>query len=146
MEMKTMIMEQQKVHLIRFEKGEELLSGIVNYVKENNISAGFLSGIGALEKGVFGYFDVEKKLYVNTKFKEVELVGCTGNIAVNKDTKEPIAHIHILIGEKDGKTFGGHLVEGIISVTAEIYLVETKPTIYRTKDDETELYLLNPKN
>ena len=143
--MKSMKMEQQKIHVLRFDKGDDLLSGIIDYIKKQNIKAGFLSGIGALEKGIFGYFDVEKKQYVNTKFKEVELLGCTGNIAINKDTKDPVAHIHILIGEKDGKTFGGHLVEGIISVTAEIYIVETRPIIYRTKNEETGLYLLDPK-
>lgn len=144
--MKAMQMEQQKIHLIRLEKGEELLSSILTYVKSNNILAGFLTGIGALEKGTLGYFNVEKKEYLHVPFKDVELLACTGNIAKNKDTNEPIAHIHIIIGERDGKSFGGHLVEGIISVTAEIYVVEIRPVVYRVKDDETGLYLLSPKN
>lgn len=144
--MKTMKMEAQKIHVLKFEKGDELLSGIINYVKEQNIKAGFLTGIGALEKGEIGYFDVEKKKYLNVSFKEVELLACTGNIAINKETQEPIVHAHIIIGDKDGKTKGGHLITAIVSVTVEIYLVETLPIIYRTKDDLTDLYLLNPKN
>ena len=144
--MRSMIMEHQKVHMIRLEKGEELLTSLVSYVKENNISAGFLTGIGALEKGTFGYFNIEKKKYLNTKFGEVELLGCTGNIAVNKETKEPIAHVHIILGKEDGKSIGGHLVEAIVSVTVEIYLVETLPTIYREKEEDTGLFLLQPKN
>lgn len=144
--MKSMIMEQQKVHLIKLEKGDEVLSSIIHYAKEQKITGGFLSAIGALEKGTYGYFDVSKKKYLNTPFAEVEVLACTGNIAINKDTREPIAHIHIIVGEKDGKAVGGHLVEGIVSVTVEIYLVETRPAIYRTKDKATELYLLNPKN
>ena len=144
--MKTMTMEPQKVHLLKLEKGDEVLSSVVSYVKENNITAGFLTAIGALEKGTMGYFDVEKKKYLNSPFGEVELLSCTGNIAINKDTHEPIAHIHIIIGESDGKCFGGHLVNGIVSVTVEIYLVETKPTVFRTKDKETGLHLLSPKN
>ena len=146
MKMKTMIMEQQKVHMIKLEKGDEVLSSIIHYVKEQKITGGFLTAIGALEKGKYGYFDVGKKKYLNTPFDEVEVIACTGNIAINKDTKEPIAHIHIIVGEKDGKAVGGHLVEGIVSVTLEIYLVETRPAIFRTKDKEMELYLLNPKN
>ena len=144
--MKTMVMEQQAVHLIKLEKGDELLTSILDYVKKNNISAGFLTGIGALKKGKIGYFDVELNKYLNTKFSEVELVACTGNIAKNKETQEPVAHIHIIIADKEGKSFGGHLVEAIVSVTAEIYLVETKPTVFRTKDEETGLFLLAPKN
>ena len=85
-----MIMESQKVHLLKLEKGDELLSSVVSYVKENNITAGFLTAIGALEKGTMGYFDVEKKKYLNSPFGEVELLSCTGNVAINKDTHEPI--------------------------------------------------------
>ncbi|NHK31488.1 MAG: DUF296 domain-containing protein [Asgard group archaeon] len=144
--MKSMEMELQKIHLIRLDKGEELLKSVLFYIKKNNILAGFLTGIGALEKGIIGYFDVEKKEYLHLPFKKVELLACSGNIAKNKDTNEPVAHIHILIGERDGKSYGGHLVEGIVSVTAEIYLVETRPIVYRTKDDATGLYLLSPKD
>lgn len=144
--MKTMRMESQKVHLLKLEKGDNVLLSILDYVKEHNITAGHLTAIGALEKGTMGYFDVGKKKYVNSSFGEVELLSCIGNIAINKDTHEPVAHIHIIIGESDGKCFGGHLVNGIVSVTAEIYLVETKPTVFRTKDKETGLYLLSPKN
>jgi predicted DNA-binding protein with PD1-like motif len=144
--MKTMELEQQKVHLIRLEKGEELLTSVLSYVNEHNILSGFLSGIGALEKGTIGYFDIKEKKYLHIPFDEVELLSCSGNIARNKDTDKPVAHIHILLGEKDGKSKGGHLVDGIVSVTVEIYLVETRPIVYRTKDEDTGLYLLSPKN
>ena len=144
--MKSMEMELQKVHLIRLDKGEELLSCILSYVEKKSILAGFLTGIGALGKGIIGYFDTKKREYLHLPFKDVELLACSGNISKNKDTDKPVAHIHILIGEKDGKSYGGHLVEGIVSVTAEIYLVETRPIVYRTKDDATGLYLLSPKD
>lgn len=141
-----MIMETQKIHLLRLEKGDELLTSILNYVKEKNILSGFLTGIGALEKGKIGYFDIIKKKYLNIPFQEVELLACTGNISKNKDTSEHVAHIHIIIGNPDGTSLGGHLVEANVSVTAEIYLVETRPGVFRTKDEETGLYLLSPKN
>lgn len=144
--MKTMSMETRKVHLIKLDKDEELLSSIIAYVKKENILAGYLTAIGALEKGKLGYFDVKKKEYLHLSFAEVELVSCMGNIAKNKETKEPMAHIHITVSDKNGNCKGGHLVEGIVSVTAEIYLVETKPGVTRIKDELTGLLLLNPKN
>lgn len=145
--MKTMIMEQQRVHLIKLDKGEDVLTSIVTYVKKNNISAGFLTGIGAVAKANIGYFDRGKKEYSSNTFEEVEVVSCVGNISINKDTKEPIAHIHISVADKEGNTFGGHLNKGcIVSVTIEIYLVETRPVVYRIRDEETGLHLLEPKN
>ncbi|MEA2071434.1 MAG: PPC domain-containing DNA-binding protein [Asgard group archaeon] len=144
--MKSMEMHQQKIHLLKLEKGEELLTKILEYVSEKKIVAGYLTGIGALDKGKIGYFDVAKKKYLHNPFEKMELLSCTGNIAINKDTKEPIIHIHIILGDAKGNCIGGHLVEGYVSVTAEIYLVETKPLVYRTKDELTDLHLLSPKN
>ena len=144
--MKAMLMNTQKVHVLKIEKGDELLSGIVNYVKNNNIVAGFITGIGALEKGDIAYFDVVEKKYLSLSFTEVELLSCTGNISINKDSNEPTIHLHIIVGDREGKTVGGHLISATISVTAEVYIVETRPIIYRIKDAETGLYLLNPKN
>ena len=83
-----MEMELQKVHLIRLEKDEELLTSILEYVKKKNILAGYLTGIGALGKGKIGYFDIKSKKYLHIPFKEVELLACTGNIAKNKVTQE----------------------------------------------------------
>jgi hypothetical protein len=139
-------METQKTHLIRLEKGEEVLSSVLSYVKERGISAGFLTGIGALEKGTLGYFDTQDKKYHEHSIEKVELLSCMGNIAINKDSKDPVAHIHLVVGDKKGNCYGGHLVEAIVSVTVEIYLVETLPTVFRMKDQETALYLLSPKN
>ena len=141
-----MKMAPMQVYLLRLEKGEELLASIKSFVKERNIGAGYLTGIGALEKGAIGYFDTTAQKYVHTPFQKVELISCMGNIAKNKDTGEPVVHAHILLGKKDGSTIGGHLIEGIVSVTAEIYLVETRPIVFRTKDSSTGLYLLSPKN
>lgn len=141
-----MIMDTQKVHLLKLEKGDELLACILGYIKKNGIIGGYLTGIGALLKGKIGYFDIEKKQYINIPFQEVELLACTGNISKNKDTGESVAHIHIILGNADGTNIGGHLIEAIVSVTAEIYLVETRPGVYRLKDNETGLYLLSPKN
>jgi len=144
--MKSMKMEPTQIHLLRLEKDEELLATILSYAKENDIGAGYLSGIGALEKGVIGFFDVATQKYLHVPFQEVELISCLGNVAKNKDTGEPVVHAHILLGKKDGSTLGGHLVEAFVSVTAEIYLVETRPTVFRTKDGQTGLYLLSPKD
>ncbi|RLI69323.1 DUF296 domain-containing protein [Candidatus Heimdallarchaeota archaeon] len=144
--MKSMKMDTMQVYLLRLEKGEELLTTIKRFVKEHNICAGYLTGIGALEKGTIGYFDTEAQKYVHTPFQKVELISCMGNIAKDKDTGEPVIHAHILLGKKDGSTLGGHLVEGFVSVTTEIYLVETRPPVFRIKDSSTGLYLLSPKN
>ncbi|MBD3191720.1 MAG: DUF296 domain-containing protein [Candidatus Heimdallarchaeota archaeon] len=145
--MKTMVMEQQKIHLIKLEKGEDLLKSILKYVKERSIGSGFLTGIGALATAKIGYFDIEKKRYLENITHNVELIACMGNIAINKDNHEPIAHVHITVADREGRTLGGHLNEGsIVSVTAEIYLVETRPFVYRKKEEETGLHLLDPKN
>ena len=55
-----------------------------------------------------------------------------------------MAHLHIAIGDPEGRTFGGHVMaNNIISVTGEFIIFETDITLSRTVDEEFKLLLLN---
>ncbi len=142
--MKTHIHTQKKIHLIKLDKGEFLLESLSQYVKTNNISAGYFNGIGALEEARISYFDTKKKEYIETIQREVELISCIGNIGINKDNNEPIVHTHISVSDSKGKMYGGHLnLNSIVSVTVEIFLIELEGKINRIKDNQSNLYLIN---
>ena len=109
------------VHLIKLDRGEKIIESILNYAKEKNLKSGFFTGIGATMACEIGWFDPEKKEYVNTSVDEnCELLGLVGNIGLFEGN--PIAHAHIMLGKSDYSVIGGHLVEGTIGVTCEIYL------------------------
>lgn len=143
--MKSTIDDLKKIHYLKLEKDDDVLGSIVDYCKKNKIKSGAIFGIGAVQKAVLGYFDVVTKTYLENNFDfYAEILNCTGNIAINETTKEHMAHLHMLIGDVKGVTFGGHVLPGtLISVTGEFILFETNSTLNRNIDDEFKLMLLN---
>jgi len=112
----------KRVHILRIDKGEEVVSSIEKACKENGIGAAILSGLGLLSRARIAIFDPEAQRYETFDVGEpMELASLTGNVSI-KDGK-PFAHIHVVLGSQ-GKTVAGHLVEGYIGGTGEIAIVE----------------------
>jgi predicted DNA-binding protein with PD1-like motif len=106
-------------------------------------SAIIISGIGQVKTVKIGYFKKKHDYYPKTFKKPLEILSLTGNICKQED--EYISHLHIVLGDEKKKSYGGHLIEGKISITAEIILLETKLDIKRRIDKKTGLSLLSLK-
>lgn len=141
--METLTSKIKKVHYIHLEKGEDILFTLKKYCESKKIQSGIIMGIGAVERANIGFFDIEKKEYVSNSYDfNAEIVNCTGNIAINNDTNKVIVHLHITIGDINGKTYGGHVQDNTpISVTGEFKILETQKEIVRKVDKRTGLYL-----
>lgn len=125
--------------MVRLFKGEEFIESVKSICKKEGISSGRVQAIGAVGKSILGYFDTEEKKYVNFECKG-ELVSCMGNVAKKGD--DIVVHAHAVIGDKDGKCKGGHIVTAETSVTVEVF-IEGGLSLERTLDRDTGLYLLD---
>ena len=126
-------------------KGEGILESITEYCNREKISSAYVQGIGAVSKPLIGYFDLESKEYltINMDFN-AELVNCSGNVARNKKNGDIIAHLHMVVGDPKGHTYGGHVMpNNKISVTGEFIIFETEGGNYRSVDDDFKLMLLD---
>jgi predicted DNA-binding protein with PD1-like motif len=114
--------------------GVDLLEGIEELVRREDISTGvILSGVGALQKGIFRNakvvppdykMDDKYRLYVEIQ-KPLELVSLSGWIATTKDG-EPEIHIHYLattVIDDRIVSLGGHLVKGTITSIKVVVLI-----------------------
>ena len=135
----------KQIHFLKLEKGEDIIDSIINYCKKTNINSGAIFGIGAVEKASLGYYDLKSKSYLTNNFDfNAEIINCTGNITINEQTDEHIAHIHMTIGDEKGKTYGGHLLpNNPISVTGEFVIFETATKLSRKIENEFQLLLLD---
>ncbi len=130
-----------RVVFARLSEDEDLLEAITLRAKQAKTTAGFFTLIGALKKAKIGFY--HKQEYKSIEISEpVEIASCMGNISVKND-EEPIAHAHVVISNERGESFGGHLLPGcVVSVNAELVLVEaTDSGLQRMFDEETKLYL-----
>lgn len=144
----------KRVVAARMSPGEDLLLGLEKICKDNNIKDGFiLTGIGSLANATF--FDPvelpDKKAgygYSEPINLEgpIELVGLAGMICHN-DKGEILTHFHYSISDKDGKGYGGHIIEGNkVLLTLDVLIGEVDGIeMGRAYDNDLEVFLFAPK-
>jgi predicted DNA-binding protein with PD1-like motif len=127
--------------MVRLFRDEKVTETLLAFIKEMGIQGGNITGIGAIEQAILGYFDRNQKQYVQREFNDVyEVVSYSGNISYVKD--EPFIHAHILLGDREFQSHAGHFFEGTVAVTMEIFVRITDDKILREKDDDLQLNLL----
>lgn len=125
--------------VVRLFEGEDLLPSIIEICGKEKITSGKIQAIGAVQRAVLGYFNMQKKKYIHFECKG-EVVTCMGNIAKKED--EIMVHAHAVIADAAGNCKGGHVVCAEASATLEIF-IDIIPGLERTLDVKTELFLLD---
>lgn len=126
-----------------FETGDEVMALLADFARRENIEAARFSAIGAFREATVAYFDWEKKDYVEIPVREqVEVLVLTGDIAWKDD--KPVAHVHVVLGRRDGSTIGGHLRRAIVRPTLELMLTEAG-ALKRRFDPDSGLALIAPR-
>lgn len=139
-----LIHTQDNFYTLNFQKGDEVMSGLADFLKENNIKAGHISGLGAASHLEIAYYNLETKEYERKQFTEdVEILSLNGNIGV-KEGGELVVHMHGTFGRNDFSVFGGHIFEMVISGAGEIQIAAFFGEINRAYDEESGLTLMCP--
>ncbi len=146
--------ELNKIFMGRLQHQADLLEEINKTCKKNHIKIGQVSLIGAVSTVKLGFYDQKDHKYTcfvpglkeievnepNNTFAPFEIVSGSGNISLKAE--EPFAHIHLVVSDKDGKTYGGHLMPGTIIFAAEMIIQSFDgPELHRGLDHTTGLPL-----
>ncbi len=121
--------------------GAELYEGLTKIVQKENIRLGRISAIGATTHAVVAYYDQNTKKYNPIEFPGgMEILNLHGNISM-RDGK-PFVHVHILLGDAQGRVFGGHLLPGTKLFACEVFIDEFEgDELVRVHDERTGLFL-----
>lgn len=129
--------------LLVFDKGDDLLGELKNFLEKQSVRASRLMGIGALRRGVIAFYQREKKDYDRIPVEEqVELTSLLGNSSLD-EAGEVRIHIHVNLGRSDGSVIGGHLMEAEVWPTVELIVEPLDAEVTRVMDDETRLPLIS---
>ena len=135
----------EKTFVLVLESGDEVVSEITGFARENGLDAASLTAIGAFSEATLGYFDIEKKEYEEIAVAEqTEVLSLLGDVALNGD--DPELHAHVVLGRRDGTARGGHLLEARVRPTLEVVLVEAPKHLKKRTDKETGLALISLEN
>lgn len=123
---------------IRLFSNEDLINCIIDACKKYNTQTAIvLSAIGQLKQSVIGYYKVKDNYIEKTVQTPHELLSLSGNIVSYKGTYQ--AHLHVILGNEDKQTIGGHLIKGTVEVTNEIVLLTSQINLERQLSEETGL-------
>src|SRR4051794_19349433 len=132
----------ERTYALVLETGEEVVSSLLKFATENELTASHFTAIGALSEVTLGYFNLNKKDYKRIPLAEqVEVLSLVGNIAINQG--KPRIHAHIVVGKSDGTAHGGHLVEAHVRPTLEVMIDESPEYLRRKFDPDIGLALID---
>jgi uncharacterized protein len=122
-------------------RGEELIDRLTNFCSSNNISSGWVNGLGAVSWLKLGFYNLDVRKYEYSEITQnLEITSLSGNISTNGGEKA--IHLHGSFSDDDMRSYGGHVAEAIISGTCEIYLSSWVNKFERKYDPDTGLNLL----
>lgn len=131
-----------KTIIARIDKGEEILTQLKNIALKEEIKLASVRALGATDDFTVGVFKVdEKKYYANHFTGDFEIVSLTGTISTMNG--EYYAHLHMSAGDEQGRVFGGHLNEAIISATCEMVIEVIDGQVDRVRDESVGLNLFH---
>jgi predicted DNA-binding protein with PD1-like motif len=142
MRVKKLQANDETTFALIFDKGDEVMEELTEFAREERLTAGHFTAIGALSDATLGYFDRTRKDYTKIQVDEqVEVLSLVGDVAV--DGREPKIHAHIVLGKADGTAHGGHLISAHVWPTLELILTAPPGHLRRRSDPETGLALLD---
>jgi len=114
-----------RTYRVNMTKGDEIMSGLTEFAEKYHIKNGHFTAVGAINKGLFGWSDVErglgqKKIELN---QEAEIVSLMGSISVDSQGRSNV-HGHGTVALSDGSVRGGHWWEAHVSIIAEVFVTE----------------------
>ncbi|MEQ1634373.1 MAG: PPC domain-containing DNA-binding protein [Planctomycetota bacterium] len=119
-------------HAFRLKPGQDLKREIQAYAASNGIEAAWVATcVGSLSAYHLRFADRETGSRGAGHF---EILALTGTVSGNG------SHLHLALGDEDGRVVGGHLLDGcLVYTTAEIVLVEATDLVFtRAHDGSTK--------
>lgn len=134
-------LEEPHQYILRFDKGEDVIAELGNFLAAQSILSCSFSGIGSTSEVELGYYNGHLKEYRKKPFfEELEVISLTGNGGIMEG--KPAVHAHGMFGRTDFTTVGGHVFKLVVSATCEIFLTQLDGELKRGKNDEFNLNLL----
>jgi predicted DNA-binding protein with PD1-like motif len=102
-----------EAHAMRLRPGQDLRVELERWAKEHHVTAAcIVTAVGSLTRASLRYANREQTTVLEGHFEVTSLVGTLS---------EEGSHLHVTVADEDGRTYGGHLMEGsTVYTTMEI--------------------------
>jgi predicted DNA-binding protein with PD1-like motif len=141
--MKTKLInnDTQKTYAVILDSGDEVTDCLKTFAREYQLSAAHFTAIGAFKNVTTGFYDFSIKDYRENKMDEqVEVLTLAGDVSLYKG--EPKVHAHVVVGNRNGTAFGGHLLKAVAHPTLEVMITESPAYLKREMDEASGIPLI----
>ena len=129
-------------YIVRMDPGEEILTQLKVFAEQEGVKLASVTALGAVKDFTVGVFDTGAKVYKSNRFQGVyEIVSLVGTI--NTMDGAFYCHLHMCAADQEGRAFGGHLNEAVISATCELVISCLPGRTDRVFSDEVGLNLIS---
>jgi uncharacterized protein len=133
----------ERTFLLVFDPGDRIVEELVGFARDRGVTAARVIGIGAVSEAELGFYRPERRDYDRWTEGHQEVLSLTGNLSV--EGSDHRAHLHVVLGTADGSARGGHLFEGTVGPTLEVFVVENPGReIRRERDEDRGLSVIRP--
>ena len=130
---------------VYLEKDESAVEDLTQFLIDQNITNGIVSGIGAVKNVELVSYELGTKEYHRKQYNENhELISYSGNIMLLDG--QPFIHAHATIGNHEMQLFGGHVFKMDIAVVGEFIIQKINNNAKRTLNDEIGLAVWDLNN
>ena len=134
--------ESGETYILRFDPGEEIVSGLTAFCAQTSVMGATLQGLGSVATAEIGHFDPERGDYVFRRLDgPLEVLSLTGNVAALDG--RPIVHVHAVLSDRAFTTQGGHLRSATVAVTCEVVLTLLSAPVRRKREPGKKTALLD---
>lgn len=141
MQVKQLSTGAERSFAVVLDSGEEVVDCLLSFARRHDVDAASFTALGAFRDVTLGFFDLDEKDYQRIPIDEqVEVVSFVGNFAT-KDGEAKL-HPHVVVAKRDGRAYGGHLLEGHVRPTLEVVVTDEPSHLRRATDPETGLPLI----
>ena len=133
----------QRVLVGRLNRGDDILTALGALARRHGIVTGWVQLLGAVERARLAFYDQERKVYRDLVIdRPCEILAGTGNISRLEEQEEPFVHLHLTLGDEEGRALGGHVLEGTRVFACEYAIWHLDgPALVRRPDAATGLKL-----
>ncbi|MDP7976644.1 MAG: DUF296 domain-containing protein [TACK group archaeon] len=131
-----------RAFILRLQQGNDLLKEVESQLRAARVNAALISGIGSLSRARLAWFNPDTMKYEEEEIEgSLEVASLNGNYVTPEEGSVSL-HLHAVIGTKE-KTWGGHLLEGTVSLNFEIVAIEIAGiSASRYRDEKSKINLI----
>lgn len=126
------------VYIVSIADKSSILNTLTDFVTSQQIRAGQITGIGAVNEATLRFFNPDTKKYVDKTFNEqMEVSNLSGNIS-EVDGK-PMLHLHATLGKSDYTALAGHLQDAHVRGASEFFIYPLNSRVVKVKNENVGL-------